>query len=159
MKCVAFMNMAFILVTRDTFHLEISALNTVAPRNMLLISVTRDTFHLEISWLKSAWPLNNPDRLVILDTSHVAIGPRSPAQSPTAEASKHDSTAAESSDVECGLYGFGIASTITATTMSPTNRVLANAPTTMLRMDLLFWLPPTGESGVLAIEAVSVNGM
>jgi hypothetical protein len=116
------------LVTRDTFHLEMSPLNDVQPRNIYCMTVTldtsqfemsmlnddapenmnpmlvtRDTSHFEMSLLKVFWPENKPDISVTSDTSHDPIAPNGPSvQSPTADSLMHAATAAMSSVLEPG---------------------------------------------------------
>ena len=68
-------NMRTILVTLDTFHLDMSLLNEVAESNMSSIVVTLDTSHLEMSLLKDDASANMSSMLVTEDTSHLEMSP------------------------------------------------------------------------------------
>ena len=64
-------NMACMLVTFDTSHLEISLLNNLAPINIELISVTFETSHLDKSLSNDIADQKIARISVTLDTSHV----------------------------------------------------------------------------------------
>ena len=66
-------NILFMLVTLDTFHLEMSALNIVACANIAPMLVTLDTSHFETSALKDVAALNMKLVSVTLATSHLEI--------------------------------------------------------------------------------------
>ena len=94
--------MAFMLVTLDTFHFDMSPLNDAAPRNMALISATLDTFHFEIMSLKFK-KAKIPLILVMAETSHSFIGPCGDVeQTPLGDSLRHSSMALVSCDWDCG---------------------------------------------------------
>ena len=65
--------------------------------------VTRDTSHLEMSALNDDAPANKDCKSVILDTSQVPIGPWELAeQSPSGDSCRQVSTANFSSSLDCG---------------------------------------------------------
>ena len=68
-------NIACIVVTLDTCHLEMSTLNDVAEANIPSMLVTRDTSHLDRSTLNDDAEWNIADMVVTLDTSHLDMSP------------------------------------------------------------------------------------
>ena len=67
------------------------------------MSVTRDTSHLEMSALKDVAPLNNPLMSVMRDTSHVLMAPnRLVVQAPDRDSARQVLTASLSSLVDFG---------------------------------------------------------
>ena len=94
--------MLFILVTRDTSHLDRSWSKDIASLNILFISVTLDTFHLDMSWLKDGAPQNSKFMSVICETSHSPIGPLSEEQSTDGDSRWHNINVCLSSAVVFG---------------------------------------------------------
>ena len=70
---VAPLNIISIVVTFDTSHLEMSALNAAAFQNIPSICFTFDTTHLEMSALNNVAPKNISCIVVTCDTSHLEI--------------------------------------------------------------------------------------
>ena len=92
-----------ILATFETFHLEISPLNNVAPKNMLYISVTLDTSHFEMSVSKFLAFANMKLVSATPDMFHSPIGPCRPLeQLPCDDNCRQAATALLSSVLDCG---------------------------------------------------------
>ena len=72
-NAVALANIDCIERTRDTSHLEISALKTIACWNIEPMCVTRDTSHLEMSALKDVAEWNIWPIFVTRDTSQLEM--------------------------------------------------------------------------------------
>ena len=100
---VAPQNMAHMLVTDDTFHLEISPVNDEACQNIAFMSRTLDTSHLEMSPLNDIEFMKIEDISVTLDTSQSSIGPYAASeQCRSRDDFKQLSTALLSCALDCG---------------------------------------------------------
>ena len=75
LKDVAEANILAMLVTLETSHLDISPLNNDAKENMFLMLVTLETSHLASSLLNDDADRNINAMLVTLDTSHLEMSP------------------------------------------------------------------------------------
>ena len=108
LKANASENIDAMLVTADTSHLDISWLNLSAPVNIDAMSVTADTSHFDRSWLKVEAEANIRSMYLTADTSQSPIDPCGPSEkSPIGDILIHSSTAAWSSDSDCGLNAAG----------------------------------------------------
>ena len=74
LKAWEFSNMPSIVFTLDTSHLEISPLKLYASENIYRIDIARETSHLEISLLKVSTD-NIKSIVTTFDTSQSPIGP------------------------------------------------------------------------------------
>ena len=68
-------NMPNMVLTLDTFHLDMSQLNDDAEANMPTISITLDTSHLDMSPLNDDAKTNMLCILVTLATFHLEMSP------------------------------------------------------------------------------------
>ena len=94
----ASINIAYMVDTLDTSHLEISPLNNTAYRNMNSMVVTLDTSHLEISPLNDDKGKNMAFMLSgMAETSQDPIGPCGPLEQSKSFSVRHSTMAALSS--------------------------------------------------------------
>ena len=95
--------MPTMLVTLDTFHLEMSPLNDDAEKYMPNMLVTLDTSHLEMSPSNKGSDQNIDSMSIRVETSHAPIGPCGPSEQ-SEDSCRHSATEVRSSSLELPSY-------------------------------------------------------